>query len=160
MAARKKSGGPANMVTTGKPPCTPAPAAAQAVPIAAAAFPSPEKTTSPQNIHSLLKNGTQRKTAISHQTKCSPAAIASSGGAAHMATSGARRSNPASTDQAVPSAPTEPCRAAKTTSLPSCQPSPKSGTQLKTAPSHQKTSSPAAVAKFGGSVPKAMNTRP
>ena len=148
------------MVTTGKPPCTPAPAAAQAVHTAADAFPSPEKTTSPQNIHYSPRNGTQRKTATSPRVTCSPAAIASSGGAAHMATSGARRSNPASTDQAVPSAPTEPCKAATTTSLPSCQPSPKSGTQLKTAPSHQKTSSPAAAAKSGGSVLKAMNIRP
>ena len=40
------------------------------------------------------------------------------------------------------------------------QPSPKNGTQLKTAPSHQKTSSPAAAAKSGGSAPKAMSTRP
>ena len=90
-AARKKSGGPAHKATTGKPPCTPAPAAVQAVPIAAAAFPSPEKTTSPQNIHSSLRNGTQRKMAISPRATCSPAAIASSGGAAHMATSGAHR---------------------------------------------------------------------
>lgn len=83
--------GPANMVTTGKPPCTPAPAAAQAVHTAADAFPSPEKTTSPQNIHYSPRNGTQRKTATSPRVTCSPAAIASSGGAAHMATSGARR---------------------------------------------------------------------
>ena len=148
------------MVTASKPPCTPAPAAAQAVHTAADAFPSPEKTTSPQNIHYSPRNGTQRKTAISPRVRCSPAAIASSGGAAHMATSGARRSNPASTDQAVPSAPTEPCRAAKTTLPPSCQPSPKNGTPPKMAPLHPKMSFPAVAAKSGGSVPKAMSTRP
>lgn len=90
-AARKKSGGPAHKATTGKPPCTPAPAAAQAAHTAVDASPSPEKTISLQNIHSSHRNGTQRKTAISHQIKYSPAAIASSGGAVHMAISGAHR---------------------------------------------------------------------
>ena len=66
-------------------------AAAQAVHTAADAFPSPEKTTSPQNIHYSPRNGTQRKTATSPRVTCSPAAIASSGGAAHMAISGAHR---------------------------------------------------------------------
>ena len=134
--------------------------AVQAVPSAPTATSSPAITTSPPITPISPASGTQQRMAASPLMTSCPVAGAKSGGSATKATNGAQPSPPVSTAAAAQSAPAKRSFLASTTSPASILPSPKNGTQPKTAASPQSKSPPPATKKSGGSATKATSIRP